>query len=224
MRRSRHLLACATAVAFATACANPPSGTASGAPSATISPKSALSSLAPQVVAASTPTSVIVGKRCVAAQLAAQLEDFEEGGDSNYGWLIIRDTGATDCQLMGYVGIIGLDEAGSRDTMPATAVVAGGLLLTARGGAVPVSSMPPAGEQVAFLTPGSSDSIATGPRQGADCLASDEVVPAAFRVDLDGVAFAVVRNGDPRSSPALDHLSICQGRFDALGPALGEPS
>jgi hypothetical protein len=183
-----------------------------------------MSSLAPQIVAASTPASVIVGKRCAAAQLAAQLEDFEEGGDSNYGWLIIRDTGATDCQLMGIVGIVGVDDAGSSDTVTASAPVAGGLLLTARGNAVPASSMPPAGEQVAFVTPGSSDSIVTGARQGADCLPGDEVVPTAFRVDLDGVAFAVVRNGDPRSSQPLDHLSICQGRFDALGPATSEPN
>jgi hypothetical protein len=70
-----------------------------------------------------------------------------------------------------------------------------------------------------------------GARQRGDLLGNSlrrqsirRVAPTAFRVDLDGVAFAVVRNGDPRSPQPLDHLSICQGRFDALGPVTSEPN
>jgi len=194
----------------------------SSAATVAASPSLVASSPGPQIVPVSTPPSVVVGPACRASQLAADLEDFEEAGDSNYGWMIIRDISSAACQLTGTISIVGLDATGAIDTITAHAPVAGGLLLSANAAPVPNSAMPPSGEQVAFMVPGSSDSITTGARVGYDCPASDEVVPAMFLLDINGTGTITTSNGRP--SAGLSHLRICQGQLDAGGPVSGQPN
>jgi hypothetical protein len=191
-------------------------------PSAFFSPSLVASSAVPQIVPVSTPPSVIVGPACNASQLSANLEDVEEAGDSNYGWMIIRDIGSAACQLTGTIGIVGLDATGGADTITANAPVDGGLLLTANAAPVPNSAMPPAGEHVAFMVPGSSDSITTGARAGYDCPASDEIVPAMFRLDINGTGTITTPNGQP--SVRFSQLRICQRQLDAGLSVTGEPN
>jgi len=184
------------------------------------SPSLVASSPGPQIVPVSTPPSVVVGPACRASQLSADLEDFEEAGDSNYGWMIIRDMSGAACQLTGTIGIVGLDATGTIDTITDHAVVAGGLLLSANAATVPNGAMPLSGERVAFMVPGSSDSITNGARVGYDCPASDEVVPVTFRLDINGTGTITTSNGQPSGS--LSHLRICQGQLDAGGPVIGQ--
>ncbi len=172
----------------------------------------------------STPPSVVVGPPCRAGQLAANLEDFASGGDSNYGWLILRDISPTPCQLTGTIGIVGLNSTGIEDTIHSSTSVAGGLLLTARAALVPDDERPPSGEHVGYLVPGSPDSLTIGPRAGADCQAVDEVIPTTFRLDINGTGTISTSNGDPDSSNSLSHLQVCQGRLAAGDPVTGEPN
>ena len=169
----------------------------------------------------STPPSVIVGPACRASQLVADLEDIERAGDSNYGWLILRDVSAAPCQLTGTVSIVGLSGDGTVDTRVSAADVVGGLLLSPLAAAVPNSALPPASEHVGFLVPGSADSITVGPSAGADCNHSDEIVPTTFRIDINGTGTITTNNGALGS--ASGRLEICQGQLDAGGPVTGEP-
>jgi hypothetical protein len=185
-------------------------------------PPAVASSPGPQIAPASTPPSVIVGPACKASQLSANLEDIEEAGDFNYGWMIIRDISSAVCQLTGTIGIVGLDATGATDTITAHASVASGLFLTANAAPVPNSALPPSDEHVAFMVPGSSDSITTGAGAGYDCPASDEIVPTTFLLSINGTGTISTPNGQASGTPS--QLQICQGQLDAGGPITGQPN
>jgi hypothetical protein len=161
---------------------------------------------------------------CRASQLAADLEDVEQAGATTFGWVIIRDTSAHDCQLRGPIGIVGVTAAGVPDTITSTADVAGGLLLSADAAPVPQSALPPASEHVAFLVPGSPEFTTVGPNPGSDCTTDDDVVPAAFRLDIAGTGEVMVPNGQPGGTLWFSHLTVCQGDLDASGTIASLPS
>jgi hypothetical protein len=181
------------------------------------------SSPAGQVVAVSTPPSLVVGPACSAGQLTAELEDIEFAADQTFGWIIIRNTSATDCQLVGHIGLVGLDSTGTPDTVTVSAPAAGGLLLTAHAAPVPENKVPPAGEHVAFLVPDSSLSTTIGPNPGADCTATDQVIPATFRLDINGTGTVVVANTADGYPEQFRQLRVCQGQITA-GTVTGEPN
>jgi hypothetical protein len=158
-----------------------------------------------------------------APQLTADLEDIEFAADQTYGWIIIRNTSATDCQLVGRIGLVGLDSTGTPDTVSVSAPVAGGLLLTADAAPVPNNKMPAAGEHVAFLVPGSSLSTTIGPNPGADCAATDQVTPSTFRLDISGSGTIMVPNTADGSPEQFRQLRVCQGQITA-GTVTGEPN
>jgi hypothetical protein len=189
-----------------------------------LSPSVVSSSAAPNEVPISTPASVVVGQPCQASQLTADLEDIEQSGDSDWGWLILRDISPTACQLTGTIGIVGLNAEGVEDTSHATASVAGGLLLSPHAAPVPESALSPASEHVAYLVPVSSESTTIGPQAGADCRGVDEVVPTTLLLDIDGTGAISTSNGDPNSTGALSHLQVCQGQLGAVGPITAEPN
>ena len=181
------------------------------------------SSPAGQVVAGSTAPAVVVGPTCSAPQLTADLEDIEFAADQTYGWIIIRNTSATDCQLVGRIGLVGVDSTGTPDTVSVSAPVAGGLFLTADAARVPNNKMPPAGEHVAFLVPDSSLSTTIGTNPGADCAATDQVTPATFRLDINGSGTIAVPNTADGSPEQFRQLRVCQGQITA-GTVTGEPN
>lgn len=193
------------------------------APAPTASSSDVASSPAGQVVAGSTAASVVVGPACTAHELTADLEDIEFAADQTYGWIIIRNTSVTDCQLVGHIGLVGVDATGTPDTVSVSAPVAGGLLLTADAVPVPDNKMPPAGEHVAFLVPDSSLSTTTGTNPGADCTATDQVTPATFRLDINGSGTIAVPNTADGSPEQFRQLRVCQGQITA-GTVTGEPN
>jgi hypothetical protein len=204
--------------------ASTPAPTASASASVPIVSSSIVaSSPADQVPATSTPPSVVVGPACSAYQLAAALQDIEFAGDQTYGWIIIRNTSATDCQLVGHIGLVGVDSTGTADTVRVSAPVAGGLLLTADAAPVPENKMPAAGEHVAFLVPDSSSSTTIGPNPGADCTPTDQVIPATFRLDINGSGTVLVANTADGEPEQFRQLRVCQGQITA-GTVTGEPN
>jgi hypothetical protein len=197
----------------------------SSAPLAALSSPSPVGSLsAPEEIPVSTPPSVVVGPRCRASQLTADLEDIEQAGDSNYGWLILRDVSNAACQLSGNIDIVGLSSAGTEDTVHATSSVGGALLLSPRAAPVPNGALPPPGEHVGYLLAISSDSTTIGASPGADCRGVDEIVPTTWRINIDGTGSVSTRNGSPDSTSAFSHLQVCQGQLISYGQVTGEPN
>jgi hypothetical protein len=208
---------------------NAPSSASSSAssivPPAALSLMSAVESLsAPEEIPVSTPPSVVVGPRCRASQLTADLEDIEQAGDSDYGWLVVRDVSSAACQLSGSIDFVGLSSTGTEDTVRATSAVAGGLLLSPRAAPVPNEALPPSGEHVGYLLAISSDSTTIGPSPGADCPGVDEIVPTTWRLDIDGTGSISTRNGRPDSTSVFSHLQVCQGQLITYSQVTGEPN
>ncbi len=176
-----------------------------------------------QLAATSNAPSVVVGPTCSAPQLTADLENIEFAADQTYAWIILRNTSTTDCQLVGHVGLVGVDSTGAPDTVSVSTPVAGRLLLTADAAPVPDNKMPVAGEHVAFLVPDSSLSTTIGPNPGADCTATDQVTPATFRLDINGSGTIAVANEADGSPAPFRQLRVCQGQITA-GTVTGEPN
>jgi hypothetical protein len=143
--------------------------------------------------------------------------------DQTYGWIIIRNTSATDCQLVGHIGLVGLGSTGTPDTASVSAPVAGGLLLTAHAAPVPENKVPPPGEHVAFLVPDSSLSTTIGPNPGADCTPTDQVTPSTFRLGINGSGTVLVANTADGEPQQFRQLRVCQGQITA-GTLTGEPN
>ncbi len=205
------------------AASTPVSTATASAPAPDVSSSIVASSPVSRLPAISTPPSVVVGPACSAHQLTANFEDIEFAGDQTYGWIIIRNTSATDCQLVGHIGVVGLGSTGAPDTVSVSAPVAGGLLLTAHAAPVPADKVPPAGEHVAFLVPDSSSSTTIGPNPGADCTPTDQVVPAMFRLDINRSGTVLVANAAEGEPQQFRQLRVCQGQLTA-GTVTGQPN
>jgi len=160
---------------------------------------------------------------CTASQLAASLEDINNGGTQTFGWVIIRNTAAAGCWFTGKISLVGVDVSGKPNTNVLIYPVQRGLLLSPLTPPVPDGSLAPGGEHVAYLVVASSQYLSIGSNKGADCNASNEVNPDAFRLDINGTGTLVVKNLDPSVS-VLNRLAVCQGILSAATPILAQPN
>jgi hypothetical protein len=154
---------------------------------------------------------------CRGAQLETSWwESNDNAGDTNFGWIVLRDRSSQPCDLRGTLRVVAISDAGMaygtsvRD--PATTP----LLLTPNSAAVAAGTLPPTTERVAYLLVATSDSEP----DGNTCRKRSS--PAEFRIDLPR-QHGRVDVAEPRPSTKAGRISLCPGNNLEAGRVSNAP-
>lgn|GEM_PF-5012335 len=152
---------------------------------------------------------------CRVSQLGLAYRGGGFGGGLDFGRILIRDTSASPCTLVGTVGITPVDGSGRPIPLssgPLVASLAGTLLLTPNAVPPPGGQPVPPGTveaEVALTGDERDDPVAS---TGATCAPANEVQPAAWRLSmLDGSL--IVANRDASAPSDAPSLYACRGGF-----------
>jgi hypothetical protein len=167
-----------------------------------------------------TRTVVVTPTRTAPACRTSQLTlNYDGGGPAvgnDFGTIIIRDTSAKACLLLGPITVVGSDTANHLVTRSLRYPVARGLVLSPEAGRIALGASPPTGEIVAAVTLGAE--YRDGPYPPADLCTRHQVIPAEWHITLpDGSALVPNASRDPHY-PAFSSLITCQGELNTPSP------
>jgi hypothetical protein len=148
---------------------------------------------------------------CVAANLVVYYDGSQGAGGSQFGGLVIRNIGPTECQLRAPITLVGLDAAGRTITNTLQYKIAPGTILTPRAPSVAPGANPPAGVFLGQIP------VISDPRDGntPNGLCDTVITPATWRL-LIGAATRDLPNRVP-SNPSLNTsgLPTCKGKLSS---------
>ncbi len=166
-------------------------------------------------VAAAPSRSPLTASDCSDDALALAYYSGAAATGNDFGTLVLANTQAEPCTLVGPLRIVGVDARGVADTNAVTVEVAGHLILTAHGEFPPVRSGFPSGLNdagIVLVAEYRDDSTSAN-----GMCTEHQVIPVAWRLTLPNGSHRTVANkGRYPSSPRFGSLITCRGRVGAM--------
>jgi hypothetical protein len=143
-------------------------------------------------------------RSCTASDLgASSWESNDEAGDTNFGWIAVRDRSATACAL-GTLHLVAMRRSGRTFGPATTDAVTHQLILSANASPLRAGVLPPPTERVVLVLVASSDSEPNG----TSC--QDRTSPTSIRIEFpeESGHLDVI---DRRQHPHTLGITICKG-------------
>jgi PASTA domain len=149
---------------------------------------------------------------CTAANLVVYYDGSEGGGGMQFGGLVIRNLGPTECQLRVPISLVGLDAAGHIITNALHYEIAPDTILTPRAPPVPPGVNPPAGVFLGRVP------VISDPRDGngPDGLCETVITPATWRLLIGAATRDIPNRVPPNPSLNTAGLPTCQGTITSM--------
>jgi hypothetical protein len=137
------------------------------------------------------------------------------GAGNDFGSLVLANTSAEPCTLVGPLRVVGIDARGVADTNGVTGDVKGDLVLTARGGFPPVRSGFPSDLTDAGIALGAA--YRDDPTSANGLCTEHQVIPVGWRLTFaNGSHRTVANRGKYPSYPSFRSLITCRGRVGVM--------
>ena len=159
--------------------------------------------------------SVSPAPACRANELAVGYRNGGAGGTMRFAELVVRDIGASACQLTAPMSVVGLDGSGRTVTPRLLLTVDSSVVLTPRTGAV--GALP---AFVGSVTVGGSPYLPAGP----DGKCSGPVIqPATWQLAVGGGVILAPNHGATDDPQGPAGISACNGHFLDETSVVGSP-